>query len=266
MKRRRFLGTTLGASTALAHAAAKSQDSPPGNLRIFLLAGQSNMAGRGKIAPADREPHPRVWSFAADSEWQPATAPLHFDKPKIAGVGPGRAFGIALAEQYPDRPVGLVPCAVGGSPLKSWEPGAEYEALGVHPYDDAIRRTQAALANGTLSGILWHQGESDAGNPEDAATYADRLADLIQRFRADLDAPGLPFLVGELGRFPDRAWTDPENPVNRAHREVAKTVPNCAWVSAEDLTPMSDGTHFDAKSARELGRRYAEVWVEKFGA
>lgn len=262
MKRRPFLA--LASSTFFPRIATAQQSSPE-NLKLFLLVGQSNMAGRGKVGAEDIDPNPRVWSFNKGKEWVPAVAPLHFDKPKIAGVGLGRSFGIALAGDHPAWNIGLVPCAVGGSPISVWEPGAEYAALKVHPYDDAIARTKAAMKSGTLSGILWHQGESDSGKPEQAAAYAKRLTQMIAQFRSDLDAPDVPFLIGELGYFPDRPYTDRNNPVCVAHREVAESVPNCALVSTTELKAKSDGTHFTSASAKELGRRYAKIWEEKFG-
>ena len=59
------------------------------NFHIYLLIGQSNMAGRGKVDPATNQPHPRVLKLDQTGNWVQATDPLHFDKPKIAGVGPG---------------------------------------------------------------------------------------------------------------------------------------------------------------------------------
>lgn len=89
---------------------------------MFLLAGQSNMAGRGTVTPQDRTPHPRVLMLNQAGEWVPAVDPMHFDKP-VAGVGPGRTFGIAIAEANPGVTIGLIPCAVGGSPIDAWQPG-----------------------------------------------------------------------------------------------------------------------------------------------
>jgi hypothetical protein len=129
--------------------------------RLFLLVGQSNMAGRGDVTPADRVPHPRVLMLSKDGVWVPAVDPMHFDKP-VAGVGLGRSFAIALAEADPDVTIGLIPAAVGGSPIEAWVPGAFYEPTASHPWDDALRRAGAALGDGTLDGIRWHQGESDA--------------------------------------------------------------------------------------------------------
>ena len=56
---------------------------------LFLLVGQSNMAGRGKVEPQDTVPIPRVLMLDKQRTWVPAVDPMHFDKP-IAGVGLGR--------------------------------------------------------------------------------------------------------------------------------------------------------------------------------
>jgi len=83
---------------------------------LYLLIGQSNMAGRGEVEPEDRVAHPRVLALDRENRWAPAVEPIHFDKP-IAGVGPGRAFGVAMAERDPSVRIGLIPCAAGGSPI-----------------------------------------------------------------------------------------------------------------------------------------------------
>ena len=49
-------------------------------LHLYLLIGQSNMAGRGEVAKEDRTPHPRVLKLDKKDEWVPAVDPLHFDK------------------------------------------------------------------------------------------------------------------------------------------------------------------------------------------
>ena len=143
----------LAAGVAAQTVALPSKD----KFHLFLLVGQSNMAGRGIVTPANNEPHPRVLMLNKAGEWVPAVDPLHFDKP-VAGVGLGRSFGIAIAGATPDITVGLIPCAVGGSPIDAWKPGVLYEPTKSHPWDDAMRRAHLALQSGTLKGILWHQG------------------------------------------------------------------------------------------------------------
>ena len=101
--------------------------------------------------------------------WVPAVDPMHFDKP-IAGVGLGRSFAARIADAQPGVTIGLIPAAVGGSPIDAWQPGVYYEPTKSHPWDDAIARARVALASGTLKAILWHQGESDA-TPDLAPGY-----------------------------------------------------------------------------------------------
>ena len=103
------------------------------------------MAGRGKVTDADRKAHPRVLVFNKQGAWTPAIDPLHFDKPGIVGVGLGKTFGTMLAEKDEDIVIGLIPCAVGGSPIASWEPGGFHRQTKTHPWDDAMKRAAKAL-------------------------------------------------------------------------------------------------------------------------
>lgn len=231
---------------------------------LFLLVGQSNMAGRGVIEPQDLEPQPRVLMLSKDGAWVPAVAPLHFDKPDVVGVGLGRTFGSEIAKAAPDVTVGLIPCAVGGSPIAAWEPGVYYQPTDSHPYDDALRRARLAMQHGTLRGILWHQGESDA-QPELAAVYEDKLHALVARFREALDAPDVPFIAGQMGQFAERPWDDDKRRVDAAHRALPEKVPHCAFVSSDGLAHKGDEVHFDTPSYRELGRRYAVAYQELIG-
>src|SRR5690625_1504544 len=51
----------------------------PKSLDLYLLVGQSNMAGRGELEEVDREVHPRVFALGPEDSWEPASEPLHFD-------------------------------------------------------------------------------------------------------------------------------------------------------------------------------------------
>ena len=219
-------------------------------LRLFLLAGQSNMAGRGDVEMQDQQTHPRVLALAKDGSWVLACDPMHYDKP-TAGVGPGKTFGAILADADPNNTIGLIPAACGGLPIAAWEPGAFFDQTASHPYDDAIARTKLALRDGTLAGILWHQGESDC-DAANAALYQARLEALIARFRDDLDAPDLPVVIGQLGQFPSAPWTEYTRMVNEAQLAVAKKTPHAVLVKSDGLTCKSDNIHFDAPSQREF--------------
>jgi len=262
---RRFLALAVVASSACSSGQATTSSpvpatSPTTGMQIFLLAGQSNMAGRGKVEAQDSVVNPRVLKLDRSASWVPAVDPLHWDKPALVGVGPGRSFGLTLAARVGGVTIGLVPAAVGGSPISSWEPGALDSATGTHPYDDALERLRIARKDGQVRGILWHQGESDA-TPQLSVLYAGRLRALIDRFRAELGDPALPFVIGELGKFDGKPWSAEMERVDSVHRAIAASVPNVAYVSSDELSDKGDKLHFDAASQRKFGERYAAAYL-----
>jgi hypothetical protein len=241
---------------------------------VFLLCGQSNMAGRGGVNGAERAwdgvvpdactvpAGAAVWRLSADgAAWEPAAEPLHagVDAPgKTCGVGPGLAFAAALQRRRAHA-LGLVPCAVGGSPLSDWE-----GPLGAR----AVARAQAALAlpcaaggaRPRLAGLLFYQGETDAGDAALAASWAARFAALVAALRAALRAPLLPVLLVAITTAPLPAF--PHVHVVRAAQLLAPaTVPCCCCVDAAGLPLQADGLHLSAAGAAALGQRLADAWL-----
>ncbi len=226
---------------------------------LYLLIGQSNMAGRGALVDADPQPHPRVLMLNQARQWTPAVDPIHFDKPAMLGVGPGRSFGQAMAERDPTVRIGLIPGAAGGSPITSWTRGGFWRQTGSHPLDDALARARIGQQDGLLKGILWHHGESDS-NETDAPLYQDRLTQLIATLRAELGIADLPFVAATLGDFYLRnEWAAK---INKVLLSLPQRIANTACVDAQGLTHKGDNLHFDTPSAQELGRRYAKAMIE----
>ncbi|MFA7231464.1 MAG: sialate O-acetylesterase [Victivallaceae bacterium] len=238
----------------VASSAAPAKD----KFYLFLLVGQSNMAGRGFVEAQDKVANPRVLTLTKDGKWVSAVDPIHFDK-KEAGCGLGRTFGILVAEKNHDVTVGLIPCACGGSPISTWVPGGYHNQTKSHPYDDAIKRARQAMAEGTLKGILWHQGEGDCG-VENSKKYEARLMELIQRFRTELNAPDVPVIIGQLGQL--KPWGVGARNVNQALSDVAAKTKNGAFVKSDALTCNPDKIHFNATSQREFGHRYFAAWLK----
>jgi hypothetical protein len=205
------------------------------------------MAGRGKVTPSDQQIHPRIFMLDKACAWVPAQDPVHFDKPKVAGVGLCSEFARCAAAKAPDAKIGLVPCAFGGTSMDQWKPGS---AL----YTNAVARLRAALKSGQLAGILWHQGEADSAESK-AATYPARFAAMISQLRQDLGAKDVPVLVGELGHFRPASA-----PFNTMLPKVAEDVPRCAVVSAKDLGHGGDSLHFSSDALRAFGKRYFEAY------
>ena len=89
---------------------------PSQGKNIFILAGQSNMAGRGKENCTYCKPGPNILRFNPALQWELAKDPLHkgIDLNKTNRVGPGMPFATRVLEREPNFGViGLVPCAIG---------------------------------------------------------------------------------------------------------------------------------------------------------
>jgi hypothetical protein len=228
---------------------------PKDRLHLYLLIGQSNMAGRGTLDTEQRISRRGVLKFSPRNAWTVGVEPLHFDKPAVAGAGLGMSFARAMADADPQITVGLIPCAVGGTPLERWVKGKDL-------YQQALERARLAQKNGIIKGILWHQGEGDSGNEDKARSYAERLAGMIADLRADLGAGEVPFVAGKLGEFLAKEKEGQPSfwpVVNAQLATIPGRAPRTAVVESTGLKHRGDGVHFDTPSLREFGMRYAEA-------
>lgn len=265
-KIRSFLLLCLLGAAALAHAAVPTATVPTDKeqFKLFLLVGQSNMAGRGKVEAADRQPAERVLVLDKQDKWVHQGEPIHFDK-SVAGISLGFTFGKLVAQSEPGITVGLIPCAVGGTPISRWQPGGDL-------FEEAVRRAKIAQESGTLAGILWHQGESEAGNRQRAEAYAQSLSKVIEGFRKELNAPDVPVIVGELGEFlytrtnPQGKLRSPQAVVvNQQIRSFPDIMPNAGVALSAGLDHKGDVLHFDGDSLKTFGKRYFEAYQKLLG-
>lgn len=222
---------------------------PEGTLFV-ILAGQSNMAGFVPPAtPDDVAGHPDVWAWAGGHGWVPAREPLHG-----RGVGPGVAFGRALADA--GHVVGLVPCAVNGTSVRQWRRthGRRGRALRVRAHaDTCVRRVRAATDGAPVAAILWQQGEAEA--VAGTAGYGARLAPLLDDLQRRTDAACV--LGGELVGLTLHA------PSAKAVRADQRRHFGAHFVTAADLPLDADGLHLTPAAARELGARYARAFLTR---
>ena len=242
---------------------------------VYLCIGQSNMAGRGEILPGDDAVVEGVWLLDSLDRPVPATAPYNrfstiAKRPSFQALNPAWQFSKEMAAGS-RRKVLIVSNARGGTGLDAWQKdyvptlddgfgrkfGDDEKLWGtVIPqyYGEAVRRARAAMKYGKLKAILWHQGESDISK---ADTYMERLRRMVSDLRADLKAPKVPFVVGEIYKGHNNA-----EKINSVLRSVPDEIPYSRCVSTEGLTSKPDNTHFDRAGQIELGHRYAEAVKE----
>ena len=257
----------------------------PADADVWVLAGQSNMAGSG-FGEVPETPSERVWLYTLRDEWKIAEEPFvadryaavdeafaimrgerekHFADPnyrkqqaatwRSAGTGLGLTFGKALAA-YTGRPVGLLMCAKGDTRMEEWTPdydGHPYMAL----YQATLRRIRKV--NRPVTGILWDQGASDTFDGK-AKLYVERMKKMVAAFRRDLQQPDLPFFYGQIGNFP--LQTEDELPdwnfIQETQRVLEPELAPGGLCAGIDLA-MCDWGHYSTAGLKRFGQRFAKV-------
>lgn len=243
------------APAAATAPAAPAVVTPPARetFHVYLLMGQSNMVGRDTRGMDAQVANPRVLALNADGQWVVARDPLHAKDGRIEpGVGPGMSFALEMLKADPKITVGLVPCAVGGTPLRRWVKGGDL-------YDKAVSRAKVAAKAGTIQGVLWHQGEADTSKKQDAESYEARLTQTFKDLRQDLGQPDLPVVVGQLGEFLSPEKYPYVETVRGALKHVPAALSHAGYADSAGLGDKGDKLHFSADAQKEFGKRYAEA-------
>ena len=246
---------------------------------VWILGGQSNMQGRGKLANAYKNSSPMVRAYYMEGRWRYAKDPvivpqmsefdahwniLNEEKPdKITkwkdpfgkGTGPGVAFANELYKMT-GIPQGIIACAHGGSSMNQWNP--ELKNTGTDSLYGAMLH-RIALNGGLVSGIIWYQGCSEA-NQNDVSCFAKRMQEFVKNIREDFNFPEMPFIQVQLARLVygderlDSMWTI----IREIQRTMHTRIKNLLTVPAIDLE-LDDHIHLCGKSQNILGRRLAEA-------
>ena len=235
---------------------------------LWVIAGQSNSAGYGRGAVYD-PPELGIHLLRNNEQWALATHPMNDATDTAHVVNRERAnpahspylhFARLLKQQL-HYPIGLIQTALGGSPLSAWNP-TEAESAGL--YHNMIHCV--TCAGGAVKGVLWYQGESDAG-PGLAESYALRFQATVAAWRIALKHPTLPILTVQLNRYylpPDDGpanWAELEQAwtlIRETQRQLARVMDQVAVVTTLDL-PLSDGIHISPAGNLVLGERLARA-------
>lgn len=267
---RRSLSLLLASGLPLATQAAETRP-----WQIYLLFGQSNMAGGAASEAQDRVVHPRVRMLAYDNctspsrtynQWYTASPNLHGCG---TGMGLGDGFGRIVADSMKQDTIALIPCAIPGVDIDFFRKNVvstrrsefrippDNKATGAYPW--MVERLKIAQQKGVIKGILFHQGESDWTAAAREA-WAGKVSGIVSDLKKDLGFGDVPFLVGELRRD---GCCSAHNPYVAT---LAKSVPNGHVISSNGLSVVStDAYHFDAAGLREFGKRYAATMVKQVG-
>lgn len=236
---------------------------------VWILGGQSNMEGGGRLPLRDRQVQ-RVRAFYMNDEWGVASDPIHqlwtavdpvhrqlaggVIKPPVRvinGAGPGVYFGREM-ERLTGVPQGLIACAHGGTSMGQWAPEQKHLG-GSSLYGAMLRRVMKN--GGKVAGVVWYQGCSEA-NIDAAPLFMDRMESFIASVRSDLDSPALPFAMVQIARYSQETPAKWWNLVQESQRLMPQRVSMCTVVPAVDLD-LEDPIHISGSEQPKLGIRLA---------
>lgn len=259
-----------------ANVAASTPQTDIKDMQHSAFPGSPNASIIGPYAEAS-------WAVSAPAAFAPAGGPF-FTWPSAVCYFFGRDVYKALGGKVP---IGLLASDWGGQPI---EPFMSPDALAdqtcggtVKPAEEATPLTEEAaevaapsalgegvreggsssIWNGMIApltkmrfaGMVWYQGESNAGA---GLKYACSFPSMIHDWREKFTAPKLPFYFVILAPCDGRKWCDPF--VNLRNSQFsALELPQTAYASAVDLGDQ-DLDHPDIRSVhprrkQEVGRR-----------
>lgn len=202
-------------------------------VKVFILAGQSNMVGMGSLEHLGRltqdpgEFRTALYNDHGEYKTSENVIVKYGDQvgkltvgkfaPK-GNFGPELMFGFTVGEKTTE-PILIIKTAWGGKTLavdfrppsagighyehvSPIEYGHYYRAM-IEEVLNTLNNIQDHVPDATdydLEGFVWFQGWNDLTHGPMVEEYGENLEHLIRDVRLDLNAPDLPFVIGEVGQ------------------------------------------------------------------
>lgn len=275
----------LGVLLATLLQGAKADVDP--NFYVYICFGQSNMEGNAQPEAIDKNNVPERFQLLATcnfqspkrtkGNWYKAIPPL---VSPAGGLGPTDWFGRTMVDKLPEVKIGVIPVAMGGSPIEMFDKDKYQQKLkdnpnewwatlakqhyGGNPYGRIIEMAKKAQKVGVIKGILLHQGCSNCGDPNwpnmVKKIYNDMLTDL------GLAADSVPLFVGEVEYTGVGAQSGGCAGHNAVVAKIPSVIPTGYVISAKNCEGNGkDPWHFSAAGYRLLGKRYAKTALRVMG-
>ncbi len=269
--------TMVTLMTTFAMCAAVSEARP---LKVYILAGQSNMSGGGDVVAEclqfDAVVGDKVRIWDASDVWGKQGGPVKWEtlnqlqalkkEAKANKIGPEFGFAKAMSQLYPADELCLIKVSHGGTAIDWWLPDPTGKENGC---SKLLANLKGALQNiggdYEVAGMLWMQGESDAKTQADAEAYQKKLEQLIALMRKETGKPELPVVIGRISSriLESKKFNMPFVKVVQSGQEaVAEDDKNASVINTDDLSQRSDLVHFDQEGQLGLGKRFGEAMIE----
>jgi Ca2+-binding EF-hand superfamily protein len=268
-----------------------SAEAPSKKLKVFILAGQSNMVGWGdslKLSDDLKNGSDRVLMFE-DGKWQPLRpfkkAMKNQEQFGMAefSFGPEIAFGDEIAKACPNETIGIVKLAFGGTSILTWKPNwskEDADRVGQGGRGSLYKKLMAKVDQARkardieIVGFLWLQGGRDMKDVAVAKEYLENLKSLVAAVRKDTGVPDLPFLCGSSRRTQDPDDISDIEPqkisgpypaveyVLKAQWDAQKQIPHARTVILRDIEVHPKNVHYNTEGQLKVGKLFAQAFLK----
>ncbi len=247
---------------------AYSQHNETKPVKVFILAGQSNMdgCGIGEDLPKKYQSSPtNVVAWDNNKKIWVDLVETTFSIRREKQFGPEMAFAHALSAAYPNFTIGIVKTSGGGTKLYNhWLPDSVMYRRCFQNFENATHQLIETKQTYELSGMLWMQGESDSETLEMANAYEKNLTAMFADVRKKTQKPDLPIVMGRISSslLKKTPWVfDYTKIVQKAQDDVAAQDPHVQIINTDKLSTLEDNTHFDTKAQLKLGKQMARLML-----
>jgi sialate O-acetylesterase len=242
---------------------------------VWVASGQSNMemsvnssAGADEAKKNAGNAKLRLFTVKKTAKEEPqTTVPVDDYNGKWLEAGPntiGRFSAVAYyfgrdLQKDLDVPVGIIHTSWGGTASEEW---TSMKVLNAHPEHKDKHKRQSQLYNGMIAplipyaikGVIWYQGESNAGRAE---LYRTGFPLMIQNWRDDWKQGDFPFLFVQLAPFM-QIQKEPTDPnwarLREAQLLTTRKLKNTAMAV---ITDVGDEKDIHPKKKEPVGHRLA---------
>jgi len=242
-------------------------------LDLFIWAGQSN--AQGWMGDADEYPVDSLgfdesillnWTFVDNHSSEGKWVPMQPQEGRFQNghFGPEVIFARELKKQGYNPAIFKYTKGATGL-ARDWKAPGEggiYDKMtvdlqaGIDQLEDQGYRVD-------VRGLIWIQGESDAGDEEASANYYQNLKRLVDHLQKDqLNQPDMKILVGVDEQHP---FVEDRPEVVEAQKRLAEEDPNITFTSMRGL-PKADTTHLTPEGLVEHGERLFKAFMNMIDA
>ncbi|MEM7144239.1 MAG: sialate O-acetylesterase [Verrucomicrobiota bacterium] len=186
----------------------------------------------------------------------------------MAGLDPEEAFVPAVIEAFSEDGAIVVKAAYGAKAIRHWYQPNSNKTSDTRNwlYRELIGKAKFAIADREIQSVTlcWMQGEADAGGEASANAYAENFEGLLRQLREDLSRDDINFVIGRLSDHSNPGKYEAWDQMRSTQEEIADSTPRGRWIDTDAFNGDDDNLHYPSGENGKvaLARAFATQSIE----